>query len=76
MGRRRLTAFAGKATLTLVADVDARARRLFVLGAVDEALLDVGCEAVKGLVDVDVALCRDLEERDAKLVGESLALFL
>lgn len=74
--RRNLTALAAKAPFALVADVDARACRLFVLGVVDEALLDVGCEAVKGLVDVDVALCRDFEEGDAELVGKSLALFL
>lgn len=56
-------------------DVDARAaRRDVVLGGVDDALLDVRGEAVEGLVDVDVALGRDLEEGDAQLVGEGLAL--
>lgn len=42
--------------------------------AVDETLLDVGGEAVKGLVDVDVALCRDFEEGDAELISECLSL--
>lgn len=62
------------AAAVLLADVDARARRLLILGVVDEALLDVGGEAVEGLVDVDVALGGDLEEGDAELVGEGLAL--
>lgn len=47
---------------------------MLVLGRVDEALLDVGGEGVEGLVDVDVALGGDLEEGDAELVGEGLAL--
>jgi hypothetical protein len=42
--------------------------------AVDEARLDVRGERVEGLVDVDVALGRDLEEGDAELVGQRLAL--
>jgi len=54
-------------------DVDAVGGLLLGL-VVDEALLDVGGEAVKGLVDVDVALGGDLEEGDAELVGEGLAL--
>lgn len=69
-----LAAFAAARTLTLLADVDSGASRLVVLGVVDEALLDVGSEAVEGLVDVDVALGRDLEEGDAEFVGEGLAL--
>jgi hypothetical protein len=40
--------------------------------AVDQPLLDVCGQAVEGLVDVDVALCRDLEERDAEFVCERL----
>lgn len=43
--------------------------------AIYQALLDVRGEGVKGLVDVDVALCRDLEERNAEFVCECLALF-
>ena len=42
-------------------------------GAVDETLLDVRGERVEGLIDVDVALCRDLEEGNAEFVGEGLA---
>ena len=70
----RLAALAAR--LALVTDVDAGTGGLVVLGVVDEALLDVGGEAVEGLVDVDVALGGDLEEGDAELVGEGLALFL
>lgn len=47
--------------------------RALIPRAVHKALLDVGGEAVEGLVDVDVALCADLEERNAQLVGELLA---
>ena len=52
----------------------ARARTLLVLRAVDEALLDVGRKGVKCLIDVDVALGGNLEEGNAELVGELLAL--
>jgi hypothetical protein len=48
---------------------------LLVLGVIDEALLDVGGEAIECLVDVDVALGGHLEEGDTELVGEGLALF-
>jgi hypothetical protein len=48
---------------------------LFILGVVYETLLDIGSEAVECLVNVDVALGRDLEEWDAKFIGERLALF-
>ena len=41
---------------------------------IDQTLLDVGGEAVEGLVNVDVALGGDLEEGDAELIGKSLAL--
>ena len=57
-----------------LADVDACGARGFVLGRVDDALLDVGGQTVEGLVDVDVALGRDLEEGNAQFVGKSLAL--
>lgn len=50
-------------------------RRGLVLGRVDDALLYVGREGVEGLVDVDVALGRDLEEGDAQLVRQRLSLF-
>ena len=42
---------------------------------VDQPLLDVTSQAVEGLVDIDVALRRHLEEGNTKLVGEGLALF-
>lgn len=51
-----------------------RTGRGVVLGGVDDALLDVRGEIVEGLVDVDVALGRDLEEGDAQLLGQGLAL--
>jgi hypothetical protein len=72
--RPHLAALAPGASVALVANVDAGARGLVILRAVDEALLDVGGEAVKGLVDVDVALGGDLEEGDAELVGQCLSL--
>jgi hypothetical protein len=48
-------------------------RGRFCPRAVDQPLLDVGGQAVEGLVDVDVALCRDLEEGDTEFVRERLA---
>lgn len=41
--------------------------------AIDKSLLDVGRERVKCLIDVDVTLCGDFEERNAEFVGEGLA---
>lgn len=58
----------------LVTNVDAGTGRLVVLGAIDETLLDIGGQTVESFVDVDIALRRDLEKRDAELVGQSLAL--
>lgn len=72
--RSRLAAFASHAAVRLVAYVDASGGTGLVLGVVDESLLDIGGEGVESLVDVDVALRRDLEEGDAELVGEGLAL--
>jgi hypothetical protein len=43
--------------------------------SVDQPLLDVAGQRVESLVDVDVALGRDLQEGDTEFVGESLALF-
>ena len=61
-----------------LASVDINATRTVLLRialrGVDDALLDVGGEVVEGLVDVDVGLGRDLEEWDAELLGERLAL--
>lgn len=59
-----------------LADIDTRrASRGVVLGGIDDALLDVGGQVVKGLVDVDVALSRDFEEGNAELLSQGLALF-
>ena len=41
---------------------------------VHQPLLDVARERVKRLLDIDVGFRADFEERDAKLVGERLAL--
>lgn len=48
---------------------------MLVLARIDEAFLDIACEAVEGLLDVDVALCADFEEGDAQLVSQGLSLF-
>lgn len=56
-------------------DIDLGSGGLIRPGSIDKALLDIAGEAVKRLVDVDVALGRDLEEGDAEFVGEGLALF-
>lgn len=48
--------------------------RALLLLRVYQALLDVRREAVECLVDVNVALGRNLEERDAELIGEGLPL--
>jgi len=42
---------------------------------IDQPRLDIRCERVEGLVNVDVALCADLEEGDAEFVCKRLALF-
>jgi hypothetical protein len=55
-------------------DVDWWLLLLLRLLGVDDALLDVACEAEEGLLDVDVWLSADLHEGNAKLVGERLAL--
>lgn len=73
-----LTALATHASIsTGIADVDAAlaltGRRVATRG-IDDALLDVGRKRVKGLVDVDVALGRHLQERDAQLIGQRLSL--
>ena len=64
-------ASAGGAALT---HVNPRSTSCVVLGGVNDALLDVGCQVEKRLVDIDVALGRDFHERDAKFVGKRLAL--
>ena len=72
-----LTALAAHASICApcVTNVHRGAGSLVGAGTVDEALLDIRGERVEGLVDVDVALGRDLEEGDAEFVGEGLALF-
>ena len=72
-----LTALLPRLTIVIVlANPHRRVRRRRILALrIDDALLDVRCEAVEGLVHVDVALGADLEERDAEFVGEGLALF-
>lgn len=40
-----------------------------------QPLLDVACERVESLVDINVALCADFEEGNAEFVCEGLALF-
>lgn len=75
--RPSLTALATHACIATVlpADVHLWRSALVCPCSIDQPLLDIAGQAVKGLVNVDVALCRDLEEGDSELVSESLALF-
>jgi hypothetical protein len=61
--------------IALLSDIDLGRRTRIRPRAINEALLDVRGEAVKRLIHVDVALSRDLEERDAEFVSKRLALF-
>jgi hypothetical protein len=73
-----LTALAAHATAIRVArlsNVHLWSSRGVCPCAIYQPLLDVACERIKRSVDVDVALRRDLEERDAEFVCEGLALF-
>ena len=74
-GRSTALAAHGTVALPCVAHVNLGALGLVGPRAIDEALLDVRGERVKGLVDVDVALGRDFEERNAEFVCERLAPF-
>lgn len=57
-------------TTRAAAHLHARLLRLLLgLLGVDNALLDIAGEAIERLLDVDVALSRDLHEGDAQLVG-------
>lgn len=57
-------------------DIDPSASGALIrLTGIDDALLDIGREAVEGVLDVDVALGGDLHEGDTQLVGQLLALF-
>jgi hypothetical protein len=71
------TALAAHGTIGLpcVAHVNLGTLGLVGPRAVNEALLDIRGERVKGLIDVDVALGRDFEERNAEFVCERLAPF-
>ena len=70
-----LTAVLAHATSWLSAiNVDRRLLLLLRLLGVDDALLDVACEAEEGLLDVDVRFRADFHEGDAELVGERLTL--
>ena len=72
-----LTALAAHARITTVLPADVHLWRgsLVCPRSVDQPLLDIASQTVKGLVNIDVALCRDLEEGNSKLISESLALF-
>lgn len=59
-----LTTLSSQATGALVRNVYGSIL-LFVLGVVHKSLLDIGGKAVEGLVNVDVVLGRNLEERNA-----------
>lgn len=69
-----LAALPEPAVVVRLADIDVGRGRLRLRG-IHNTLLDVSGQAVKGLVDVDVALGRDLEEWDVQLAGQSLSLF-
>lgn len=56
-------------------NVDRRLLLLLRLLSVDDALLDIACEAEEGLLDIDVRFRANFHEWDAKLVGKCLALF-
>lgn len=59
---------------TLLVYTDSTSTGLLSLRGI-HPLLNIGCKAIECLLDVDVILCRDLQERDTKFVGELLALF-
>ena len=70
-----LAAFSSGATVQPRSLIYGYTRRPSVLGLGGvHALLDIGCQAVEGLLDVDVVLGRDLQERNAQFVGQLLAL--
>jgi len=69
-----LSAHAAPHAAPLLCNIDASRPALVCLGCVDYSFLNVGGEGVEGLLNVDVALGRDLKKGDAELVGELLAL--
>lgn len=46
---------------------------MIALRGVHDLLLDVSSQAVESLLDVDIALCRDFEERNAEFISELLS---
>lgn len=64
----------GTQSRALLVYVDTLGPRLLGLGHV-HALLDIRRKIEKCILNVDVVFGRDLQERDAKVIGESLALF-
>ena len=64
-----------RVSAVLTPDVYLGRLRLVCPCRVNQSLLNIRCKRVKGLVDVNVALGRDLEKGDAEFVGERLALF-
>jgi hypothetical protein len=75
--RHSLTAFSAhtRIRITLSTNIHLGRSCLVRPRSIDQPLLDVARQRVESLVDVDVALSRDLQERDAEFVGEGLALF-
>lgn len=59
-------------TIILLRHINALRRTLIRFRRIDNPLLDIGRQAVKGLFDIDVALGRYLHEGNAELVGELL----
>lgn len=45
------------------------------LGGINDSFLDVGCQAVEGLLNIDVPFCGYLHEWNAKLIGQLLTSF-
>jgi hypothetical protein len=75
--RHSLTAFSAhtRIRVSLCTNVHLGRSSLVRPRRINQPLLDVARQRVEGLVDIDVALSRDLQERDAEFVGEGLALF-
>ena len=60
---------------SLCSDIHALACRLICFCCVDDSLLDVCRQTVESLLNIDVALCRDLEKWNAELVRQLLPAF-
>jgi hypothetical protein len=63
------------ASTSLRSNIDASLGRRIRFRRVDDSLLDICRQAVKCFLNIDVALRRDLEEWDAKLVRQLLTPF-